>query len=428
MAAVIRMPEIATGAEEAGIQVWLVHLGDEVAVDQPLVEIETDKAVVEYLAEESGTLAGILVEAGQSARVGAPIAVLAASGESAEQALAEAGIAGEPSAGGGAPPAASEPTAVVSPPSTPVAAATDGPSPAPRLFASPLVRRLARERGIDLAMVTGSGPKGRIVRRDLAALLEPTPRETPVVMESAPSGPGRAAAAPAAIEGTGFDDIPHSGMRRAIARRLTESKSTIPHFYLAADCRVDALVELRRRINETPGTKISMNDLVVKAVAWAMRDVPEANAIWTEAATRRFEHVDIAVAVSVPDGLLTPVVRGVDRLSVGEVSTTIRDLAGRARQGKLKQQELEGGSFSVSNLGMYGTREFTAIINPPHSGILAVGSAIEQPVVAPDGSLTVGRVMRVTLSADHRVIDGALAAQWLAAFTARMGDPVSILV
>lgn len=217
-------------------------------------------------------------------------------------------------------------------------------------------------------------------------------------------------------------------MRRAIARRLTESKSSVPHFYLVAECRVDDLLALRRQVNAIEGTRVSVNDFVVKAVAGALGDVPDANAIWTDAATRRFTGVDISVAVSVPGGLLTPVVRGVERLSLGQLGAAIRDLAERARDGKLKQHELEGGSFSVSNLGMFGTREFSAILNPPQSGILAVGAAEQRPVVEADGTLGVGTVMTVTLSADHRVLDGALAAEWLAAFKARIEHPLTILV
>jgi pyruvate dehydrogenase E2 component (dihydrolipoamide acetyltransferase) len=217
-------------------------------------------------------------------------------------------------------------------------------------------------------------------------------------------------------------------MRRAIARRLAESKATVPHFYLVADCRVDELLALRARINETADVKVSVNDFVLKSVAAALQDVPEANAIWTDDATRRFAGVDLAIAVSVPGGLLTPVVRGVERMPLGELSRTVRDLAERARAGRLRQHELEGGSFSVSNLGMYGTKEFTAIINPPQAGILAVGAAGSRPVVDADGQLTVVTLMTVTLSADHRVLDGALAAQWLAAFVRRVENPLSMLI
>jgi pyruvate dehydrogenase E2 component (dihydrolipoamide acetyltransferase) len=275
-----------------------------------------------------------------------------------------------------------------------------------------------------LDTVIGTGPGGRIVRRDLDALGAAT--SGTVAEPAAAPQASAASAAPGAATGR-YTDIPHTGMRRAIARRLTESKSTVPHYYLVADCRVDALLELRRSVNATTPVSISVNDFVVKAVAAAFRDVPEANAIWTDSAIRRFDDVDIAIAVAIDGGLVTPVVRGVDKRSLSDVSATIRDLAERGRTRRLGQHELEGGSFSVSNLGMYGTTEFSAILNPPQSGILAVGAATQRPVVT-DGVLGVATVMTVTLSADHRVLDGALAARWLAAFVNRIEHPVSILV
>ncbi len=440
MATVVRMPQLAAGGDEAAIQAWLVDVGDAVALGQSVVEIETEKAVVEYEAEAEGTLAGILVPAGDAVSVGTPIAVIAAPGESAEQALREAGAgaAAEPAVAVPATASPQAPSPAVSapapePPTTTSPAADDAAAPmaapapaAQRLFASPLVRRLARERGLDLESIAGSGPNGRIVRRDLDAPASIAPQPAAQAADAALAPPP--AGAPAAAAATEYTDVPHTGMRRAIARRLTESTSTVPHFYLAADCRVDELLALRSRINELGEVKVSVNDFVVKAVAAAMRDVPEANAIWTDDATRRFTAVDIAIAVAVPSGLLTPVVRGVDRLPLGELSATMRELAGRARDGRLKQHELEGGSFSVSNLGMYGTKEFSAIINPPHSGILAVGAASSRPVVDDAGQLGVAQVMTVTLSADHRVLDGAVAAQWLAAFVRRIENPLSILV
>jgi len=453
MATVVRMPQLAAGGEEAAIQAWLVEVGDTVSLGQAIVEIETEKAVVEYEAEAEGTLAGVLVAAGDSASVGSPIAVLAGPGESADDALRDAGASGTAAPGAAASDAAASgdpasPTPPVTPPPTPAPASPtesseDGLPPAPepviqtqspppaddvadpgrRLFASPLVRRLARERGIDLASIPGTGPQGRIVRRDLEG-------RTAAQATSEPAPPAAASVPPAvaATAGEAYTDEPHTGMRRAIARRLTESTSTVPDFQLVAHCRVDELLALRARVNEQSDVKVSVNDFVVKAVARAMRDVPEANAVWTDDATRRFAGVDIAIAVSVPAGLVTPVVRGADRLSLGELATTIRELAERARDGRLKQHELEGGSFSVSNLGMYGIEEFSAIINPPHSGILAVGAASARPVVDADGALAVATVMTVTLSADHRVLDGALAAQWLAAFVRRIENPLSMLV
>lgn len=446
MATVIRMPQLAAGGAEAAIQTWLVSTGDTVSVGQPLAEIETEKAVVEYESEVEGVFAGAVVEAGAAAAVGAPIAVVAAPGEELDAALAHAGVA---PAGGEAvlaepeeaelEPADDAPAGTESAPSArasaPAAAAEPADDPEPsqarsgepkRLFASPLVRRLAKEHGVDLAALKGSGPNGRIVRRDLEAhlaLVEAQPAQAAPAAEPRP-----AASAPALVETAEYTDIPHTGMRRAIARRLTESVTTIPQFQVVADCRVDELLDLRKRINEQADVSVSVNDLIVKAVAGAMQDVPDANAIWTDAATRRFSGVDIGIAVAVPGGLLTPVVRGVERLSLGQVALATRDLAERAREGRLKQHELEGGSVAVSNLGMYGTREFTAIINPPHSGILAVGAAQRRPVVADDGTLVAASVMTVTLSADHRVLDGALAAKWLAAFVRRIENPLSILL
>ena len=437
MAIIVRMPEIATGTDSAGIAGWLVAVGEEVAVGQPLVEIETEKATVEFEAESAGTLAGTLLAPGTSASVGTPIAVLAVAGESLEAALAAAGVGVEADpapAAAAAAPAAAAPAAAA--PAAAAPAAAEAREPGARVFVSPLVRKLARERGLDLSAVRGTGPGGRIVRRDIEALgaaehaagTAPAPAAAPAPATAGSPVGGSAVPGSAVAGSAAFEDVPHTGMRRAIARRLTESKSTVPHFYLVAHCRVDALLALRAQIIETTGTRVSVNDLVVKAVGAALRDVPEANAIWTDEATRRFTGVDISVAVSVPGGLLTPVVRGVERLSVGELGAAIRDLAERARAGKLRQQELEGGSFSVSNLGMTGTSEFAAILNPPQSGILAVGAAEPRPVVEADGSLGVATMMTVTLSADHRVLDGVLAAEWLAAFTKRIEQPLSLLV
>lgn len=408
MATTIRMPEVLANVTEAAVQKWLVAPGDTIAVGQPFAEIETEKAVVEYTAETAGTVLELLIKEGDNVDVGAPIAIVGEAGEVAPASPA-------PSA---APPAATvEPTA---PPAATAAPAVSTPGAAvahagERRFISPLVRRLARERGIDLAGVQGSGPDGRIVRRDIDALVSqaPTPASTP-------------ASAPQVSPSAEPELIPHSRMRTTIARRLTESKSTVPHFYLTADCRVDRLLELRREINSIDGVKISVNDLVVKAVAAAFSDVPEANTTWSDEGRLRHRTADIAIAVSLDDGLVTPVVRGVESLTVTALAAAITDLATRAREGKLKQHEIEGGSFAVSNLGMFGTPAFSAIINPPQAGILAVGAARPAPVVV-DGALEVGTLMTVTLSADHRVMDGALAARWLAAFVARIESPASIL-
>lgn len=457
MAEVIRMPEVLAGATEAAIQTWLIAEGAAVAVDQGLAEIETDKAIVELTAEAAGTIGRLLVAEGDNVPVGVPIMVLLADGEGQDAigpALAAAGVqtggnasAASPSAPAATPappstpePAAAQPTTPAAPAAAPAAATApvtiEVQTPADstrRLFASPLVRRLAGDAGVALNHIRGTGPQGRIVRRDLERHLEDRGSSLPMA-QAAPAGAARVAAAPAsapAAEATradNFEDVPLDRMRMAIARRLTESKSTVPHFYLVADCRVDALLELRRTVNENATRKISVNDFVLKAVAGALVDVPVANAIWYGDSIRRYSTVDISVAVATEGGLKTPVVRGVERLSLSEVSATVAEMAGRAREGRLKQNELEGGSFSVSNLGMYGTSQFSAILNPPQSGILAVGAARAMPLVGTGGELTVGQVMTVTLSADHRVLDGAVAAEWLAAFQRRIENPFTILI
>lgn len=437
MTTIIRMPEVATGQAEASIAAWLVAEGEQVTAGQSIAEIETEKATVEFEAEADGVLAGILIEAGTAVEVGTAIAVLSGAGQSRKEALAEAGLQrSEDSDESPAPTAAASPTMLDSPPVTrstnPITAAepdTEEPSDATsrsenaeRLFASPLVRKLARERGIELRGLRGTGPNGRIVRRDLEDAQLATVHQK-LARPSAPADPISAGAST-----PGYTDVPHTGMRRAIARRLTESKSSVPHYYLVADCQVDELLALRAQINEQAGVRISVNDMVVRAVVRALQDVPQANASWTADAVRVFDSVHVSVAVSVPGGLLTPVIREADQLSLLELSAQIREYAERARNGELKQHELDGGSFSVSNLGMYGTREFSAILNPPQAGILAVGSASRRPVVEDDGSLSVATVMTTTLSADHRVFDGALAAEWLSAFQRRIEQPLSLLL
>ncbi len=404
MATVVRMPEVLANATEATIQNWLVAVGQEIAVGDPLAEIETEKAVVEYAAEVDGVLARLIAEPGAAIAVGDPIALVLAPGET------DADIDTGDTA------AAAQPAPAAAPNTAPAAVSTNG----RRLFATPLVRKIAQEKGIDLQTVNGTGPGGRIVRRDLERL--PAREQASAVhREPAPTEPLTAP------PDSGFADIPLTGMRKAIARRLTESKSTVPHFYLAADCRVDALLELRRSVNAAAAAKVSVNDFVIKAVAGALREVPEANAVWNGDSVRRFDHADIAIAVAVDGGLLTPVLHCVDTVALSALSATVGDLAERARAGRIQQTELEGGSFTVSNLGMYGVGEFSAILNPPHSGILAVGAASQRPVVI-EGELAVATVMTVTLSADHRVIDGAVAARWMAAFVRRIENPLTILI
>jgi pyruvate dehydrogenase E2 component (dihydrolipoamide acetyltransferase) len=398
MASVVRMPSVLADATEAAIANWLVGPGDKVAVGDPMVEIETEKAIVEYQAEEPGIVGRLVLAAGEAGEVGAAMAVLIAEGET--DADIDAALGG----GSGA-----------------------------RIFASPLVRKIALEKRIDLAGVSGTGPSGRIVRRDLARLEErqerigsgpgaaPPPGSAPEPASSAPGS--RPAPAPAA----GDRLIPHTPTRRAIARRLTESKATTPHFYMSTECVVDELIALRGRINQTAAVKVSVNDFVVMAVAAAFADVPEANVTWSDEGLVAHGSVDVSIAVATEGGLVTPVLRGVEARRLSGIARETRALAERARERRLLQHELEGGTFAVSNLGMYGTLEFSAIINPPQSGILAVGAARPQPVVV-DGAVTVATVMKCMLSVDHRAIDGALAARWLSAFTTRMQDPMGTIV
>lgn len=398
MPTVVRMPVVLANAGEGVIQTWLVAEGQQVDVGDPLAEVETEKAVVEYVAEVAGTVGRLIAQPGSTIAVGEPIAVMLAPGETAadiDAALLDGvAVAATPAAGNGA---------------------SDG----GRLFATPLVRRIARERGIDLTSVKGTGPAGRIVRRDLDRLVATEAASAPA--------PQRVSTTADANVSAVFTDIPLTGMRKAIARRLTESKATVPHFYLSADCRVDELIALRRNVNAAAAAKVSLNDFVLKAVASALIEVPDANAIWNSDSIRRYEHADIGMAVAVDGGLITPVLRSVDTLPLSVLAAEAAALAQRARDGRLRQPELEGGSFSVSNLGMFGVTEFSAILNPPQSGMLAVGAATQRSVVE-DGELRVGTVMTVTLSADHRVIDGAVAAAWMAAFVRRIENPLTILI
>ena len=422
MASIMRMPEVLANATEAVISKWLIAEGASFTNGQPIAEVETEKALVEVPAEGDGILGKYIVANGAHVLVGAPIAVLLASGEGQteiDKALAESGAqVAAPAAAPVSTPAAAPvaaPALVVSAPvvSAPVAAPAAA-TPAihgSRIFASPLARRLAKENGLDPASIAGTGPDGRIVRRDVQAAI----------------AGGGAKAAPAAapaisIPAGSFTDIPHSGMRKAIARRLTESKSTVPHFYLSAPVLADEMLAYRTKLNAWAPKKISVTDLILKTVDAAFQDVPGANCIWTDTAIRQFSDVDVSIAVATDNGLVTPVVRGINHMSLSQLNTATADLIDRARIGRLKQNEIEGGTFSVTNLGMYGTDEFSAILNPPQSAILAVGAAKQKPVVI-DGEIMVASVINFTLSVDHRAIDGALAAEWLAAFVKRFENP-----
>ena len=410
MASIMRMPEVLANATEAIIANWLIPEGGSFVVGQGMAEVETEKALVEVPAETDGILGKYLAVNGASVQVGAPIAILLAPGEGQaeiDSLMAEAGVQAT---------STPEPVANISTPSVAQEVLAETPKvQAPkaesngRLFSSPLARRIAKENGIDPTSIQGTGPGGRIVRRDVQeAISTGTKPEVKVVNTVIPQGT--------------FVDIPHSGMRKAIARRLTESKTTVPHFYLSAPVIANDMLNFRTKYNEWADKKVSVTDLILKSVAAAFTDVPAANVIWTEASLRQFSDVDISIAVAADKGLVTPVVRAVNQLNLGQLGLATTDLIDRACAGKLKQNEIEGGSFSVTNLGMYGTDEFSAILNPPQSAILAVGAAKQKPVVI-DGEIQIRSIINFTLSVDHRAIDGALAAQWLAAFVKRFENP-----
>ena len=416
MATLLRMPEVAANATHATLAAWSKKEGEPIAAGDCLAEVETDKAIVEISADSAGVMGQWLVPAGQEVEVGAPIAVLLAAGEAAADVQALLQAAGAVATA----PAAAAASAV---PGTPAPAATTAQASGERLRASPLARRLAAQRGVDLSRLQGSGPGGRIVKIDVerAQAAAPAPALASAPVAAAP------VAAPAGSGASAFTEVPHSSMRRTIARRLAESKSTIPHFYLTVECRMERLLALRMEINASASRKISVNDFIVRAVAVALREVPQANVGWTDTAMRQYAQADVAVAVSTDTGLITPIVRAADRKTLSQISAEIADLAARARAGQLRPEEYQGGSFSVSNLGMHGVGAFSAIINPPQAAILAVGASQQKPVVE-NGELKVGTVMACTLSVDHRAIDGALAAQWLAAFQRAIEAPLSMLI
>ncbi|WP_454696629.1 pyruvate dehydrogenase complex dihydrolipoamide acetyltransferase [Achromobacter aegrifaciens] len=428
MAHLIKLPSVAADTSGGTLHQWLKKEGDTVAVGEALAEIETEKAIVEINAEQAGVLGRIVVQAGAaSVPVNTVIGVLLTQGEDAtaiDRALAEAGAmqpAATPAAAvvASAAPAsaaannvaASVSASAAAAPQTP-AATGNTPVPGGRLFASPLARRLAAQWHVDLLGVTGTGPHGRIVRRDVEAARDRAPA---------------AAAAPLACR-SASRRVPHTGMRRAIARRLTESKQNVPHFYLTVDCRMDALLALRTQANQGGTVKLSVNDFIVRAAALALREVPEVNASWHEDAVEYHAGADISVAVATDGGLVTPIVRDADVKPLSAIAGEIVELAGRAKINRLKPEEFTGGSLTVSNLGMYGINQFAAIINPPQAAILAVGAAEKRPVVDSDGQLAAATVMTVTLSADHRVVDGAVGARWLAAFRTLIENPVRILL
>ncbi len=430
MAVEILMPALSPTMEEGTLAKWLVKEGDVVKAGQVLAEIETDKATMEFEAVDEGTVGKILVAEGTAGvKVNAPIAVLIEDGETLSDApKAAPAVAPAPVA---APPVAAAPVTA--------AAAAAPVATGARVFASPLARRLAKEKGLDLTKVQGSGPHGRIVRADVEGAGS--------VVAVAAAAPVTAAAAPAAAKAampTGmaaetvlkmyadreFVEMPLDGMRRTIAARLTEAKQTIPHFYLRREVRLDALMAFREQLNkglEARGVKLSVNDFIIKACAIALQAVPDANAVWAGDRILKLKPSDVAVAVAVEGGLFTPVLRDADKKTMSALSAEMKDLATRAKTKKLAPHEYQGGSFAISNLGMMGIENFDAVINPPHGAILAVGAGVKKPVVLADGSLGVATVMSMTLSVDHRVIDGALGAEFLKVVVESLENPISML-
>jgi pyruvate dehydrogenase E2 component (dihydrolipoamide acetyltransferase) len=383
---------------------------------------------MEVEAVDEGKLGKILVPAGsQGVKVNQPIALLLEEGEDAAS-LAKAGTAAPKPAAAPAPAPAPAATAAPAAASAPPAPAAGAPAPAAtgeRVFASPLARRMAQQAGLDLARLNGSGPHGRIVKADIDAALA---RGVPSAPPAARPAPGAPAPVPAAGGLPAFTEVPHSMMRKVIARRLVESKREAPHFYLTIDCNIDRLLQLRQEINaKREKDKISVNDFVIKAAGLALKQVPAANASWTENAVRLYQAADVSVAVATPGGLITPIIRGAETKTLSAISVEMKDLAGRAREGKLKPEEYQGGTFSVSNLGMFGIREFAAVINPPQGAILAVGAGEQRPIVR-DNALAIATMMSCTLSVDHRVVDGAIGAEYLAAFKKLIEDPLSMLI
>lgn len=445
MATDILMPALSPTMTEGTLARWLKHEGDAVAPGDVIAEIETDKATMEVEAVEEGRLARILVREGTTGvAVNTPIAVLAQEGEELPPAggsdgggrLATPEVEHARESGTAAGAAESKPGA--QPPRVQASEMVKGAEDGGRLFASPLARRLAHERGIALDTLAGSGPHGRIVRADVeraaeAAAARPAARPAATAPAAPPEAPRPAPAAAAAPPAAPHERMQNSSMRRAIARRLAASMTERPHFYVTVDIELDALLELRAKLNRksvdaSPGAfRLSVNDMLIKAAAIAHRRVPGVAVSYTEDAILRWQNIDISIAVAIPDGLITPIIRDADRKGLAAISNEARDLVARARAGKLKPQEFEGGAFSISNLGMFGVREFTAIINPPQAAILALGAGEKRPVVHGD-ALAVATVMTATLSSDHRAVDGALAARWMAAFKGIVQDPLELML
>ncbi|MEO0859902.1 MAG: pyruvate dehydrogenase complex dihydrolipoamide acetyltransferase [Pseudomonadota bacterium] len=438
MATEILMPALSPTMEEGTLAKWLVKEGDTVSSGDLLAEIETDKATMEFEAVDEGVIGKIIVAEGTAAvKVNSPIAVLLEDGEDASAADSVGATAAD---------------AVAEPAPSPASAAearqasvSAGPAPkaegGDRIFATPVARRIAKDKGLDLSQIRGSGPRGRIVKADVVdakpgsapsakAADAPTPAtETGGQKPAMPAGMG-AETVMKMFDGRDFEEVKLDGMRKTVAARLTEAKQTIPHFYLRRDIKLDALLKFRSQLNkqlEGRGVKLSVNDFIIKACALALQEIPDANAVWAGDRMLRLKPSDVAVAVAIEGGLFTPVLKDAHLKSLSALSAEMKDLAARARDRKLAPHEYQGGSFAISNLGMFGIDNFDAVINPPHGSILAVGAGVKKPIIGEDGEITAATVMSVTLSVDHRVIDGALGADFLKSIASNLENPITML-
>jgi pyruvate dehydrogenase E2 component (dihydrolipoamide acetyltransferase) len=442
----ITMPALSPTMEEGNLAKWLVKEGDKVKSGDVIAEIETDKATMEVEAVDEGTVAKIVVPAGtEGVKVNALIAVLAEEGEDVATAAKGGNGAAAPASAAKAEEAPAAPESA--PAAAPAPQAATPVSPAPmtsdgkRVFSSPLARRLAKEAGIDLSAIAGSGPYGRVVKKDVEAAASggmAKPAAVPAAAQAPAAAPLAKGMSEDAVlklfEPGSYELVPHDGMRKTIAKRLQESKQTIPHFYVSVDCELDALLALRAQLNSAapekegkPVYKLSVNDMVIKALALALRDVPDANVSWTDTNMVKHKNADVGVAVSIPGGLITPIVRQAELKSLSAISNEMKDLGKRAKERKLKPEEYQGGTTAVSNMGMMGVKNFAAVVNPPHATILAVGAG-EERVVVKNKELVIANMMTVTLSTDHRCVDGALGAELLAAFRRYIENPMGMLV
>ena len=419
MAKLLRMPGISADAEEVVFLEWSVKQGSQIVTGEAIATVETEKANVDIIADQNAVLWRSLIEPGASVNVGAPIAILIEVSEKITDESAVYKTLGiEGLANGVKEKTATKETKVVEPITKAENLASNnqisGGLNGGRIFASPLARKLAKENNVSVANVIGTGPGQRIVRADVEKL----------ITNGSNKSQSNGAAKP--VSTGGYVDVPHTGMRRAVARTLSASKREAPHFYLNASCKVDSLLELRKVLNEDRAVKLSINDFMVMAAIRALHDVPEMNVIWMEDCVRKFNQVDVSVAISSSRGLVTPVIRSGQELTLSEISKQIKDFAQRANNGELKQHEIEGGSFSITNLGMFGVESFTAIINPPQVGILAIGAVVTRPAILQD-KIVLENVLNVTLSVDHRPVDGVLAAKWLQHFKKLVENPALFL-